>query len=62
MDLTALTNKELAQHHADVKAEIADRMLLLQEALDPPKGPGRPKTNGTLKLRAADLEPADTDS
>lgn len=59
MDLTTLTNEQLAAYMHAGREEIDRRTAVLVEALNGrPKGPGRPK-NGSLKLTAADLEPAD---
>lgn len=62
MDLTKLTNEQLSEYMDAGREECDRRLQVLAEAINGrPKGPGRPK-NGVLKLRAADLEPADTDS
>jgi hypothetical protein len=61
MDWPTLTNDELRELMDEAREEIDRRTQVLAEALNGRPKVGRPK-NGTLKLKATDLEPADTDS
>lgn len=62
-DLRKMTDEEILSAMDELRDEIDRRIQVLAEARDGrSKGPGRPPKNGVVRLKPADLEPADTDS